>query len=475
MVLSISNPVIQELVQDANALRIKKLMYYACKRIWETDPGRLDALDPVQLVQDLWQIAPNLEQLNTYLLSIARTLSKPVEYTLIANLTIAYLGRLYPASTQPLPTTYPKNYAAALQQLAQDPEVLRIKKLIFCACKQTWQNDPAILNAFSLEQLVQELHHLTPTAASLDALLTSIVCTLNRSAEYTSIAQRITQALQPLYREGSGETMMLATPLTLPVVSSQSATAVQPELSQRGMVQAEPAMVNPVSEEGPAAVECAQAEPMGSTAPVPESPPVVVYKVRSLLPQNLVPLRMELLKYANPLRAKILLFSLLHYTLDHSRDTWSLLKSHEMDDLLRDLFRTYPLWHDVEAKLRRMARALPEPTKYAQVAEALLKILRSCYTDTSTVVPVAIAPAVGAEDPTSATELSQSETTQVNPNGRTLMQDETACLDVASPATSVITPVNASSSGAENTRVEAPRVAALPLPAIHRYPQSIIN
>lgn len=372
MVQSRFDAVVQELSQDANQLRIKKLLVYACQRTWENDPARLEAIDLAVLVKDLLYLTPTLEQLQTYLIAIARTLSKPAEYTLVANAIAHHMSQLYSAYTSLRSVTEVKEYQQVAQQLSQEPEHLRIKKLIYCACKQNWENDPAVLKQYVWLDLVQELHQLTPTPPSLEATLTSIVRTLNRSTEYLRLVERVCSAFSPLYASQPQSSHLPTTPRSpVPPVISKNPSSI-------------PAIVT-----------------NGKIRPVQ-------------LPINLADVRLEMMKYANPLRAKLLIYSLLHATLDHSPESWAMLKLHELDDLLRSLSRTYPAWGDLNAKLHRIARILPEPNQYSATAEAVLRSLKPYYLKAAAVVPTM--PGMRQAAPDAPTELatSHNEPTQVS-------------------------------------------------------------
>ena len=85
------------------------------------------------------------------------------------------------------------------------------------------------------------------------------------------------------------------------------------------------------------------------------------------------------MKYANPLQAKILLFSALHDDFDFTSQAWSNLKQHDLDGLLRHLLSVCKTYTDLEARLFGVARRSTEPETAVQTAEAIIKCLRSFY------------------------------------------------------------------------------------------------
>ncbi|NJO79622.1 MAG: hypothetical protein HC827_14655 [Cyanobacteria bacterium RM1_2_2] len=98
----------------------------------------------------------------------------------------------------------------------------------------------------------------------------------------------------------------------------------------------------------------------------------------------------------NPLRAKILLFSLLHERYQGSAEHDAFLKSHELDDLLRAFFLSYRLYLEAENQLRGIAKSLAGD--YLQVAEAIIRAIQPFYTEVESVsdlvvvMPAKIAP-----------------------------------------------------------------------------------
>ncbi|NJL22951.1 MAG: hypothetical protein HC895_22415, partial [Leptolyngbyaceae cyanobacterium SM1_3_5] len=85
----------------------------------------------------------------------------------------------------------------------------------------------------------------------------------------------------------------------------------------------------------------------------------------------------EILKYANPLRAKLLLFSALHEPIDLSQI--SLLKTDDLDHLLRSIVRIHPTPAALELHLNDTAQQLKGD--YGQTARAIARSLQGLYQD----------------------------------------------------------------------------------------------
>jgi len=94
---------------------------------------------------------------------------------------------------------------------------------------------------------------------------------------------------------------------------------------------------------------------------------------------SLFDVRLGILKYTNPLRAKILVFSSLHSDFTFSHEDWRDLKTYELDGLLRELVQNFRTYTDLEAVLYSTARRLPEPEAGVQAADTIIKCVRTLY------------------------------------------------------------------------------------------------
>lgn len=354
MALSPFDEVIQGIAQDPNLARIKKLLVYTCYNTWESDPLQLGAYHLTDLVRTLLAIAPTPAQLKFRLDSVVKTINKSAEYQIVANSLIQYTASLYipPAPSISAPQD---GYTYTTQLLEQDSDQLRIKKLLVCACRRTWENEPAALARFRMSDLVQELYQHAPTADSLQRLLYSIVRTLNRQELYQILTDRILQAFQPLYTA---------------IAEPETGIVTHPTPSESTQFY-----------ESPAGQECSPPSPHPAPALTVEEAPVQPAQPQRDLKDlsDLFALRMEIMRYTNPLRAKVVLFSLLH-GLPHENDrVWWVVKNQELDDLLHKMFLTYRVFPFLENDLKRIAASLPDASHYSQVVGALTRLLQPFY------------------------------------------------------------------------------------------------
>ena len=211
---------IRNLEQSRNLLRVKKLLFYACKNSWESDHNRLNLLSLSDQIQEVMLLAPTPERLRFFLDAAVRTLSKPAEYSLIANVIVKEISRIYPAEPerdedptcynlpaepQPSPQTINTLYEQLAAELEATENRARIKKLAFYVCRRRWENDQSRLDGTRLQDLIAELHQSLPTLERLTIAINSFVQTLSKQAEYTLIANTITNKLQSLYGVSAAE------------------------------------------------------------------------------------------------------------------------------------------------------------------------------------------------------------------------------------------------------------------------------
>ena len=361
--------VVDRVSQEKNLIRIRKILVYICRNIWENDGDRLSQYNLQELIEELLQIAPTLESLNLVLNIVVKTLNRQAEYALVANTIIAELENLYPkesdlsqllindSSTQivfqteltnlivePQVTNSGSRELASYTQVASfleaQPEQVRIKKLVFCACKNHWENDLDKLNGVPLESLIRELHAIAPAIADLKLLLRNTVNTLNRKAEYLLIADTIAQTLEVLYCY-STHSVKISQPLS----NQAQANFVQPTNHHSSLQ--------------------------------PELATEAIAEVENTY--DLFELRLEIMKYTNPLRAKILLFSVLKHKFSFTASDWSALKSCGLDDLLQQLLEQCDTLSTLESRLEIIASCLEDSFEYNQAAGAIIQCIKPFY------------------------------------------------------------------------------------------------
>ncbi|MCT7951268.1 hypothetical protein NG798_15820 [Ancylothrix sp. C2] len=217
-----------------------------------------------------------------------------------------------------------------VNNLQQHPESVRIKKIIFLAAKKVWIQDINKLEELNFSGVFQELISANRTRESLREVLYRAAGTLNKKAEYVGISNTILSLVGPVFTEA--------------VTANQS-----PTVSQDGV-------------------------------PKPASIPPKI----SSFPKDkndLFDIKLDILRYTNPLRAKILIFSTLYHQFRYTEDELSLLKRHEIDDLIIRLYRACPTLPQLKNKLDKTAKSLPSSSENIQAAETIFMALRGYYTE----------------------------------------------------------------------------------------------
>jgi hypothetical protein len=332
----------RQFARDSQSVRMKKLLLYACYGQWENDIERLQEVDLEPVILQLRDGYPSLSQLQAHLQATVNHLSKPAEYSQVADALLANLSDLYPQSEaseveEPEePTAFLGNFNPKLlsptganplfvrqlqiaKALDLHPDRPRIAKLLICITRQHWESDELALAQADIRELIDEIWRLCSTLNDVQQAMVAVIQRLNKRAEYATIAKMILQQLRPLY-----DYQPVATP----------------SLTTAGFVAALPTMFPPVP---------ARLQPFDS--------------------------RLEIIKFCNPLRAKILLFSLLHHSLDNVDQVYSLLRSHSLESLLEELVAAYDAT-EISDRLYQMIPHLADAEDYQAVAAAILKALK---------------------------------------------------------------------------------------------------
>jgi hypothetical protein len=218
-----------------------------------------------------------------------------------------------------------------VKNLEEHPNCLRIRKLIYAICKSKWENDANKLNSVRLKELLQELQTANPTLDYLKYSLDKLVKTLNKPGEYALVANVIIEQMTRLYPDLEDATQQVAVKSN-PV---QQSLEYKPNLGW-------------------------------DEAPISYDP---------------FELRVEIMKYTNPLRAKILAYSIAYHPFDFSSQDWLSLKSKELDVLLHKLFDRCKTLKDLEYNLQTVAKNLNPIDEHTQTAGAIYQAMKRYYAD----------------------------------------------------------------------------------------------
>ncbi|MGB3312659.1 MAG: adenylate/guanylate cyclase domain-containing protein [Nodosilinea sp.] len=388
---------VRTLSTHTHSLRIKKLVFATYQQAWENDPKVLEQFDLRVLLLSLRDRYPALGDLEAQLQRVVLGLNRQSIYvevtdTILKQLQLWYGRSLFqnpdvaePEFTQLTVRSIEENCQAIADQFDQSPNALRLRKLLHCLCHDGWENDPSCLNQIYLPTLIQQTLTIAPKPQDLRYRLGRIVKHLNRRQQYMRLANQIVAGFHPLYQSQPGslpdatalvESTALAESLALaepsgPSVSSESYTTLT-------------SLAGPEQPADLTTLHGTLSNPLGTGHG--EGGP---RRDRS----SLFDLRGDIVQYANPLRAKILLYSCLHGPFGYTSQDWSNLNRRTLNDLLEQTFDYCPTYTDLDSKLSIIAHCLGRVGEGGQVASAITQAMRAYYPQDPNAVLEPLSPA----------------------------------------------------------------------------------
>ena len=313
---------------------------------------------------------PSVDQCRASLYRIVATLNHKEIYSDVAEDILQAITPLYiERAANRLPDVPPETedvaeevageskdrYQHVADELECDPQIIRIKKVLYCLCHKVWETDIRKIEQADTAILVKQLYQLTPTPNDLKYRLRHLLHHLNRKAKYTKIVNTIFKAFNPLY---SAQTELI--PMSTPGLQNVSDTD-SPETCFGDL----PVGIHPDNTVAFSA-KAVEGPPMGAIAQVKDR-------------ADLFELRLDIIKYCSPLRAKILLHSTLYSPFAGSSQEWSLLRSKTLEDFLREVFNYCPSFQDLESKLSIIVHCLEDTDENEPVVTAILSAIKPYY------------------------------------------------------------------------------------------------
>ena len=373
-----------DLSHSPEAKRAKKLVFYVSQRYWESDFSIVDNYSFESLLELLYESNPTLEDLKALLYQAVNTLNRKGVYVKIAQFIYKRMSKIYTEDAHTISSASsnqgnelePELIDRISENIEYHEESPRIKKLIFAACKQYWENDINVIEMYDLRELLLELHELYPNPKRLKKALDKIVSSINRQNFYSFIADMIIGELTYLYKhepteiraEENEEEDTKLIRAKKPVSSSEISKETQIVIDS-----VEEAPTPTKEEESLSIKQGTDVEPSA----IPEGQILPWLKVDSLFD-----LKQEIMQYTNPLRAKVMLFYTV-YQIDPYEQHWSIVRTCSLDDLLIKLFQQYG--NDlkvVEQYLLQTANAHIEGLEVqenVQTASALVECIKHFY------------------------------------------------------------------------------------------------
>ncbi|BAQ63616.1 hypothetical protein [Geminocystis sp. NIES-3709] len=383
----ISSDIIASIAHDLShsqeAKRAKKLIFYVSQRYWESDFSIIDNYSFESLLKNLYDNNPTADDLKALLYQAVNTLNRKEVYVKIAKYVFQRMSPLYDSDEHSLPQEQNQGNEfesdlvdRIVENIEYHEESPRIKKLIFAACKQYWENDINVIEMYDLRELLLELYQLYPNPKRLKKALENIVSTINRQNFYSFIADTIVGELTYLYKHDTAEA----------VADNDSEQEEETQLikakSKNTSTESVPPTFNQDIEtnvESSESEDTSDLDLSGSimAAGVPEGQVIPWLKL-----DNLFDLKQEIMQYTNPLRAKIMLFYAI-YQIDISEQHWSIVRTCSLDDLLIRMFQQYGKdIKTIESHLMLVANSSIEglePEDNAQAVSAIVESVKHFY------------------------------------------------------------------------------------------------
>ena len=391
------NQVVRYLDSHEEKLRIKKLIFYICKKYWENAPNILDGVAMEDLVRELVQLKTSKEQLTFSVYKLVKTLNRPEVYAGVATVIIEQISKLYSniaaaydTQLSPLePAVNPRFTAVnnavnngednslrqVVNSLGNHLETERMQKLMFAACKNRWENDLSVINNYGLKNIILELRQNNPNFLSLRQTLNQIAENINKKALYLALADIILTQLEHLYdtdnddeeEDNESKSQRFNTQIVdLKNDSDSAAKTTSFSTSRSDPVDFSSSIIN--LNEPQLVMELPFAEPAYSNNNPSNFPQIPAYDPFEI--------RLEIFQYANPLRAKILIFSLLFHPWDRSGQDWLTLRSYTLEDLLKQLIQSGKSLQDIEVQLYNIAQTQMDTDANVQTASILVQTLQ---------------------------------------------------------------------------------------------------
>ncbi len=407
------NEIALYLEQHEQSLRIRKLMFLACKDYWENDADILNTFLFKYLILELCELNPNMEQLKISMNRLVNTLSRKDVYSAVVKIIINQVEQFYqnPDASAKITQVQAKSLNQVsphskldkvVRKLEENKDVVRIKKLIFTATKKRWPTKSDPLEKLPLKNLILELRQIYPSLEGIKKGLDNVVKTLSKQQLYSHIAKTIISELDDLYyhkantsssnsqnknnSHQNGPTVILPgflerhqlnendnfseTPTAIPSDSNDDITHIKTNLTEE--------VALPQQEEKQEETKLTQ-QPQPQPQPQPQQQLQPEPQPQTQLNYNRFDLRAQVMKFTNPLAAKILVFSIVYHRFDIGGQDWPMLQTHNLDELLETLFQQYPTIAELEDKLYDTANSLQHSERYLEPAGAIVQSIRPFY------------------------------------------------------------------------------------------------
>ncbi|MGB5972829.1 MAG: hypothetical protein WBG38_05895, partial [Nodosilinea sp.] len=360
------------------------LVFATYQKAWENDPKVLEQFDLRMLLLSLRDRYPALADLESQFKRVVAGLNRQDLYAEVTDAILKQLQPWYgrslfqPAINEPEVTqltvrSLEERCKTIAEQFDQSPDAVRLRKLIHCLCHGSWENDLSHLSQIYLPGLIQQVLTVAPKPQDLRYRLGRVVKHINRQQQYTRLANQVVAGFQPLYQQ--------------PWIEADATALVDSTALAESLALAEPSEPSVSTDGHTTLTSLARPEQSGQSAELTT--------LHSTLSNPLGPgreeggpkrdrsslfdLRGDIVQYANPLRAKILLYSCLHGPFGYTTQDWFNLNRRTLNELLLQTFEYCPTYADLDSKLSIISHCLGRAGDGGQVASAITRAMRAYY------------------------------------------------------------------------------------------------
>lgn len=346
--------------QSPSATRIKKLLYAVCSGEWSNDPIMLGRFRLTNLLKQLHKMSSDEAALHSALRNVVVTLNRQMEYELVAQLIQRECQRLYSSlEVSSLEVSSPED--SPLEEIST-----------------SYYRENSLKSAISQSSAVEESNFTTGPERRSSGLPNNSSSLPDSGVDPVPLGFYDDDDDAP---EPTG--VLIAKGNAGPAHALSSANAMPPEHLAESLSQ-NPPYGYPSTQQS---TSRSASEPWAAPnynpgyAHSPQANPAPTdQEVRPLDWLGLAELRVELMRYANPLRVKALMFSTLYYPFDlDSGGDWSKLQTETLGDLILRLMEQFTSHSSLDEQLQLMARQLRPSDEYGNAAGAIARALRPFY------------------------------------------------------------------------------------------------
>ncbi|MDY6938148.1 MAG: hypothetical protein SWY16_10825 [Cyanobacteriota bacterium] len=209
------------------------------------------------------------------------------------------------------------------EYLKKDPDRARIKKLIFCACRNQWENNLSVLDRIEFSTLLAELYASATSLQQLNSTFIKIVEKINKRSMYFMLANKTLKSLRLIYLE-----------------SYSPLNKVHIYLKKNNQK----------------------------------------IKYQNLFNLHfLVDLKFTISRKTSLNQAKSLIYSALYYKFSYTTQSLNLLNQQEFDELVKSFLYDCDTIEDIEFRLQGAAHYLNDSQKNIEVANTIVRSIQRFY------------------------------------------------------------------------------------------------